>query len=172
MKYKGIFLDDRDKDKYFADKLSWNGEPSLSIEFMMVSKGLEDQANNILKAAPDIVLLDYRLTDNPSGEVAIRYKAGPLAQQLRDSVIGPDNTTCDFPVVLLSAEDKKLHGYDPDLTTHDLFDRVYVKEQVVSEIESTQKELIALADGYKKLNGTLNFLDGFYELLIGRTLSS
>ena len=150
MDYKGVFLDDREDAEYFAELLCSTGSDSLSVVFQKANLGLEDQAKAILEERPSAVALDYRLSDQQAiSDVGIRYKAGPLAQQLRDYAI--ENPSSDFPIVLLSAEEIKADEYEPDLTTHDLFDRVYVKEELVREPEKIKKELLSLAVGYKKI---------------------
>lgn len=148
--YQGLFLDDRQEQAHLAAFLSVAGDPGITTTFQRVDQRLEDMANAVLERKPDLLALDYRLDDAQTpGAVEVRYKAGPLAQQLRDhaSKLGVD----DFPIVLVSHENIILSYYQPDLTTHDLFDRIYAKEKLVTDRERIGRELLALVEGYKEI---------------------
>jgi len=148
--YQGLFLDDRQEEAHLAAFLTVVGDPGITTTFQQVDQRLEDMAIAVLERKPDLLALDYRLDDAQTpGAVEVRYKAGPLAQQLRDhaSKLGVD----DFPIVLVSHENIILSYYQPDLTTHDLFDRIYAKEKLVTDRERIGRELLALVDGYKEI---------------------
>lgn len=151
--YQGLFLDDREDQAIFAPYLRVEGESGLTTEFQLVQhQALEEMASTILERHPDILALDYRLDDAQDG---VRYKAGPLAQQLRDHASELPND--DLPIVLLSHENIIQEQYGHDLTTHDLFDRVYAKEDLVTATHKQRigKELLALIEGYKQIIDTL-----------------
>lgn len=143
--YKGFFVDD-DSDDTYVELLRSKDEPGLDLE-LTKPENITAFANQLSNASPDIIALDYRLDENfircPEGQ----YKAGPLAQQLRD--LAADNWEKDFPIVLISAEDKIKRYYKPDATTHDLFDNVYVKEDVASNYLRYRSELAGLIEGYR-----------------------
>lgn len=148
--YQGIFLDDRKEESYLATFLTVAGAPGLITEFKLVDQKLEDMAGTILDRHPDLLALDYRLDDTQRpGDVGVRYKAGPLAQQLRDHASKLD--VDDFPIVLVSHENIIQDYYQPDLTTHDLFDRIYAKGKLTTDRERIGKELLALVEGYKEI---------------------
>jgi hypothetical protein len=148
--YQGLFLDDRQEEAHLASFLTVEGEPGLSTSFQQVDRPLEDMAGVVLERHPDLLALDYRLDDAQTpGVVEVRYKAGPLAQQLRDHASKLDFD--DFPIVLVSHENIIQSYYQPDLTTHDLFDRIYAKEELVTDRERIGKELLALVSGYKEI---------------------
>lgn len=150
--YHGYFLDDRQEEAHLTAFLTVEGEPGLSTTFQLVDRRLEDMAGAVLEHHPDILALDYRLDDAQTpGDVEIRYKAGPLAQQLRDHASKLD--VDDFPIVLVSHENIIQNYYQPDLTTHDLFDRIYTKEKLVTDRERIGQELLALVEGYKEIIG-------------------
>lgn len=149
--YQGLFLDDRQDQAIFVPYLTVEGESGLTTEFQLVQhQALEEMASTILERHPDILALDYRLDDSQDG---VRYKAGPLAQQLRDHASELPND--DFPIVLLSHENIIQEQYGHDLTTHDLFDRVYAKEELATHKQRIGKELLALIEGYKQIINTL-----------------
>jgi len=60
----------------------------------------------------EMVVLESHLKD---------YKATPLAQQLRDYTF--ENVTQDFPIILVSHENK-INGFYDDSSAHNLFIRL------------------------------------------------
>jgi hypothetical protein len=151
----GIFVDDQ--EEVYAELLTRDGV----IEFvhLPVDAGITALASQTMAQRPAVVALDYRLDENVGGLPADEsYKASALAQHFRDKAV--EDPTKDFSIVLVSAEDKIKALYDPDLTAHDLFDRVYVKERVTSDPDAVQDELIDLSTAYE----TLIAKGGRYEL--------
>lgn len=153
MTLSGIFVDDQDQQ--YARLLSTPEE--LAFEFVPVEPVLA-LANKIIAARPAILALDYRLDEhandlNPNET----YKAGVLAQQLRDEAI--TDPSFDLPIVLVSNEAKIQNLYQPDKTAHDLFDRVYRKEEIEKRRPAIRREMIALATGY----GALRAAAGTYR---------
>lgn len=148
--YQGIFLDDRESDAQFAELMSSLGDEGVKLSFLRADQPLVEMADRILESHPQLVALDYRLDEKQAdGSVPTRYKAGPLAQQLRDR--GLEEFERDFPIVLVSHEDVLRHLFDPDRTTHDLFDRIYVKEEVARESGRIREELSSLVKGYRAI---------------------
>ena len=128
MTYKGIFVDDQ--ELVYAETLS----TPEHLEFK--PQDVEEVAvlaRKIVSESPIIVAVDYRLDEAPVGLQADQtYKGSALAQHLRDaSIEHPDQ---DFALVLVSAENKIKTLYRPDKTAHDLFDRVYVKEDINNQL--------------------------------------
>ena len=93
--YQGIFIDNQKADKHFASLMSTPGKNGLTVKFQQ-SAELIKLAKNILVNQPNLVVLDSHLNKD--------YKATPLAQQLRDYTF--ENVAQDFPIVLVSHEDK------------------------------------------------------------------
>lgn len=148
--YHGLFLDDRKEEAQYASFLSVEGELGLTTVFQLVDQPLEEMGGLVLERHPDLLALDYRLDDAQTpGNVGVRYKAGPLAQQLRDRTL--DSAGDNFPIVLVSHEKIIQNYYRPDLTTHNLFDRIYPKETLVTDRERIKQELLALVEGYKTI---------------------
>lgn len=141
----GIFVDDQDQQ--YARLLSTRDE--LVFEFVSVGPVLA-LANKIMAAQPAILALDYRLDENANDiDPSETYKAGVLAQQLRDRA--STNSSVDIPIVLVSNEAKIQNLYLPDKTAHDLFDRVYRKEEIEERRLAIRRAMIALATGYDTL---------------------
>jgi len=147
--YKGLFIDDQKEDDYIARYLS-SKEQNLQVDFRMPDKELLELAEEVIKYKPAILALDYRLDERPAGkDNPNRYKAGPLAQQLRDHAV--EMPAEDFPIILVSHEGKIRQFFDPDLTVKDLFDRVYSKESVTDEQARHVKEIVSLVKGYSQI---------------------
>ena len=139
----GIFVDD--KEKIYARLLSRKGV--VEFEHFLVDTDIASLANRILERSPDVVALDYRLDEEVGNLAADKtFKASAVAQHLRDkAVVSPAK---DFPIVLVSAEAKIRSLFDPDRTAHDLFDKVFVKEQIRDDVARAQTELVTLANTY------------------------
>lgn len=158
--YKGIFVDDCKADLDIYSSLISELESKnykLEIEGMELGE-ITKISTNILKLSPDLVLLDFRLDEDLSSNnlnIDQSYRGGALAQLLREKAIA-NNTSVDFPIVLLSAEDNIDKLYHPDKTSHDLFDCCYSKEDVAKEACLSKvkifDKLIALIEGYRVLN--------------------
>jgi len=145
MTYHGIFVDDQ--DDVYAEQLSTQGR--LEIEFLAVQEPTA-LARAIRDKQPMLVALDYRLDEAPAGLAADQtFKGSALAQHLRDASI--EAPEADFALVLVSAEAKIRTLFRPDQTAHDLFDRVYVKEDINSQRLTIRKELLSLCTAYDHL---------------------
>lgn len=156
--YKGIFVDDNEIDKeiykdiinslnYKDEKIKVSGLSPLEIM---------ETASKIIADKVSIVFLDFRLDDDlASNGLSINqgYKGGGLAQVLREKV-NISKGDKDFPIVLISSEQNIQRLYDPEKTTHDLFDSCYSKEYIseMNNHEKLSKKLIALIKGYIILN--------------------
>lgn len=149
MAFKGFFIDDTVEEGIFATMLSTGGPNGLKIDYKEVSEAAS-LAEEIFAATPDIVALDFRLDGNPEMiEPKKAYQGSGLAQLLRDkATASPQN---DFPIVLISAEDKFEQYYRPDTTAHDLFDRTYGKVAAEQNKEKVRAELVSLCAAYQRL---------------------
>lgn len=160
MKYKGIFVDDQ--ELVYAETLSSPDQLEFQPQDVEEAAAL---ARKIVDEGPIIVAIDYRLDEAPASLQADQtYKGSALAQHLRDATIEhPDR---DFALVLVSAESKIKTLYRPDKTAHDLFDRVYVKEDINKERAAIRRELVSLSKGYEKLRSVGNKYD-IVDLMAG-----
>jgi hypothetical protein len=145
--HKAIFIDDDKSANVYASLLNKSDPDGLAVEFMQPDLALADLSAKILMSKPQLLLLDYRLDQNPSDNAnQNRYKAGPLAQQLRDHAI--DTPDDDLPIVLLSNEENIRKLFVPDETAHDLFDDKNTKQRVKRSADAVRTELVALIDAY------------------------
>lgn len=147
MGYKGFFIDD-EANNPFSELLSSSPE-SLSIDFLSIDE-VATLADAIFEKMPDIVALDFRLDEHPGNlSTSQTYNGSGLAQLLRDKT--SNSPERDFPIVLVSNEEKLSTSYQRDITSHDLFDRIYKKEQISKTPKDVIQELVALCEGYKNL---------------------
>lgn len=110
---------------------------------------LKKQLDDITKATIDGLILDLRL-DQYKGEEGYKapYQGVTLAQELRTRMA--EGRIRAFPIVLWSVDSKFKEAYERDATSHDLFDRVYVKDtEFTNEPERVARELKSLSEGYK-----------------------
>lgn len=149
MAFKGFFIDDTEEERIYASLLSTRGEGGLKIEYRPVSEAAT-LAGELFESRPDIVALDFRLDENPSMiNPKHAYNGSGLAQLLRDkATLNPEY---DFPIVLISSEEKYERFYKPDGTAHDLFDRTYGKVATSENAERVKSELISLCEGYQSI---------------------
>lgn len=152
MSFKGIFIDDTEEAAHYASLLSTPGEGGVTIEYQPVTDAVE-LAGRIFASALDLVVLDFRLDENLNGlDPKHSYLGSGLAQLLRDKAIArPD---LDFPIVLVSAEEKFEKFYRPDSTAHDLFDRTYGKEHATEVPDLVAAQIHDLCVGYRLLKET------------------
>lgn len=164
--YKGLFIDDNvdDKNKYsqIFNYLPYTTR-NLVVEGLPPEK-IMDLATIIRERSPDIVFLDFRLDEDLlSNNLSVNeaYKGGGLAQILRERVSKIEGRYQDHPIILVSSENNLEHLYDPEKTTHDLFDSCYKKEDLADENnhDKISKKIIALIEGYKILNHQTSDLD-------------
>jgi len=144
--YQGIFIDNQDSDQRFAGLMSTSGPLGLQISFQK-PRELMTLAQEILAHQPDLVALDYHLNDHQNRPNS-GYKAGALAQLLRDSIM--DSVANDFPIILVSKPDE-LKSFFDNVITHDLFDWYFSKETLSNGSTHNSLEILSLVLGYKKL---------------------
>jgi len=147
MTFSGILVDDNEDESVYAELMSSKGLLNLVYQR---PRAVSQHAKEIFNEHPDIVVLDFRL-DLDLGDLAPNeaYKGSALAQQLRDLAI--ENPEGDFPIVLISSEEQIREQYEPDRTSHDLFDFLYSKEHINAERKKVQSQIISLSEGYQTL---------------------
>lgn len=108
----------------------------------------------------DGLILDLRLDilykDDDKSIDKANYRAATLAQEIRTRATEGEMPA--YPIVLWSTEPKLRKSYDPDDTSHDLFDLKCVKVDFELEeyAKSVAYKLVALVDGYKFITSLRN----------------
>lgn len=146
MAFKGIYIDDDTREFRYARLLSDSNKDGIT--FQCKQPGILGKfAQEIIDAKPDLVAMDYRLDENQQDNSDNDYRASPLAQQLRDKLCDQPNQ--DFPIILISTEEKIETFFKPDKTAHDLYDEWYRKEKLIDSSKLVRKQIVSLIKGYK-----------------------
>ncbi|WP_425041488.1 hypothetical protein [Primorskyibacter sp. S187A] len=155
MTFKGVFVEDNDTEAVFAKQLSTKGILELEHER---PRPVSQHSKELFATHPDILVLDFRL-DLDLGEMdaSEAYKGSAMAQQIRDLAVNEPQH--DFPIVLVSSEEKIREQFVPDRTSHDLFDKVSSKEHVTNQRAHVRQELVSLCAGYETLRGKVGAFD-------------
>ncbi|PRY09813.1 hypothetical protein CLV24_11717 [Pontibacter ummariensis] len=153
MKY--LYLDDQEEQKTvdIVDLLSDEIE-DLQVEHVK-PKSFGAELERLKGETYDGLLLDLRLDEKSEAE----YRAFSLAQELRTRAT--ENEIRDVPIVVCSTYPKLKFSYSNDATSHDLFDKKYLKdEELVDKSETVALELYSLAVGYIKIDQIKQNLKG------------
>jgi hypothetical protein len=158
----GIYIDDDINAQQFATRLE---SDRLKIQLIEPAE-LVLLADRIIAESPAVVILDYRLDQlRGTRPEAVTYRAAPVAQHMRDRT--GEHPNQDFPIVLISSEEKIRDLYRPEKTAHDLFDWKFIKQDVASSKDAASI-LISLVEGYALLRENIDDLQD--PILFGLTL--
>ena len=135
------------------------GEEQIQITF-------DDQIMHLLVVLNnyDGLILDWQLDDIPhdSGK-RVLFRAGSLAQEIRTK--GTSHQVKELPIILWSTKPKLRRSYFSDKTSHDLFDVLYDKGDVVDRAAKVRKEILSLVRGYERLTQFANHATTFNQVL-------
>ena len=120
---KGVFIDDDSVQQDVLSALLSQG--GIDFSARVVPSKISFVKSEILRLEPDIIVMDYRLDDTKKPEWDSDFRAGGLAQVLRETFV--DTSELDAPIILLSTEANIKNLFAPDRTSHDLFDLWYLK---------------------------------------------
>jgi len=151
MAIKYLYIDDEDP----ASLASYIRAVSGVGELKVVSESpthFDEQMRHLLEVLKryDGLILDWQLDDIATSDGnPVTFRAGALAQEIRTRETAKEIKP--LPIILWSTKPKLRRSYTGDLTSHDLFDRLYDKATVVDDADRVRLELISLAEGYKKI---------------------
>jgi hypothetical protein len=149
MSYRCFYIDDNSEDIKYADLL----ENEQLIFERTSPKDLSIFPKEIINFKPDAIITDYRLDDDQKNNRGNNYRASTLAQFLRDSYSkDPAN---DFPIILVSSEEKIREYFKPEKTAHDLFDEWYFKSTIIEHSDKIAREIESVIKGYKKISNII-----------------
>lgn len=161
--YKIVFVDDREDQFIILNQVKREAKDTLEFFECVPEASIIDTQKAISEKAPDLLLLDYRLDEKPVRDNKIaEYKAGPVAQQFRDSAI--ENYQNDLPVFAVSLE-QNIRLYEPDKTTHDLFDQIWFKNFFVDQPNDAVNQMISFIEAYKEIINCFNSENRLHKLL-------
>jgi len=144
-----IYIDDASEETIasLVDAVVGDRE-SVGIEYVPVRE-FEDLMSTINAAAKRDCgfILDWRLDQlaNIDGKTAT-YKAAALAQEMRSR--GAEGVIPERPIILWSTDDKLQNSFFADHTSHDLFDLVHHKDQLVDDAGRVRLELVEAFSAY------------------------
>jgi hypothetical protein len=150
MPIRYLFLDDEDpvRVKPYVDALTQRSKHLKIILRYPVS--FSEEIKRLMREDYDGLILDLRLDQvSRPDQKKVDYRAATLAQEIRTR--GTETGKKEIPIVLCSAGRKLNRSFRKDDTSHDLFDGVYVKEDVVNEADRIALELLTLATGYRQI---------------------
>lgn len=147
---KYIYIDDEKDSKVdsLIDNINRQGAVIIEkCESMIFSKFV--QWIQVYRKEYDGILLDLILNEkaNSKNEIA-EYTAPVIAQYLR--TIATDGQMQNLPIVLCSTDERLDRLYTNDLTSHDLFDMRFRKDDT-DHYQMIAKELNSLATGYEEI---------------------
>ena len=151
MTITGLYIDDDPEQRDLYKDLLSAGDFDFSTDIL--PSGMTHLINTILDTAPDIVVMDYRLDGTKRDDWDNNFKAGGVAQVLRDRFV--DAPEKDVPLVLLSTETNIRTLFAPDKTSHDLFDTWFLKDELHSGKGSRRDEILqqlrSLVSSYRRI---------------------
>ena len=168
MNIKFLYLDDEEKERINSLLRELNNrELGLEVVFRNpkeYSEQVDELVNELVHSNFHGLILDWRLDLLPvlDGRV-VGYRASSIAQEIRTRA--SEKNILEVPIVLLSASDKLRQSYDRDESSHDLFDKIYIKEAVAENARQISIELIALEKGYRTISYARNKKYPLYKIL-------
>jgi hypothetical protein len=114
----------------------------------------------------DGLLLDWNLTGKNDLGVKANFNIEALAQQIRRLVIEKTKLKKDFPIVLCSANYRFKDVFSKELTSHDLFDKIFEKDDFDKNQSEIIRKLEDLAQGYIKIGNAKN-IDEILKTVFG-----
>lgn len=134
---------------------------SIHPEKLVVSAHQPKEWEDILKFITskqdqfDGILFDWNLSNKNEDGNSANFDIEALSQQIKRNIIEKKGLKKDFPILLCSANYKFSRIFKKELTSHDLFDKIYEKDEFNDHTESVINELISLAKGYKFISKNL-----------------
>jgi len=161
--YNVVFVDDREDQFNILSHVNRESKGILKFFECVPEISIIDTQKKISEKSPDLLLLDYRLDEKPvKGNKIAEYKAGPVAQQFRDSSI--EDHRKDLPIFAVSLEDN-IRLYEADKTAHDLFDQIWVKNFLIDHPIEATKKMTSFIKAYKEIINVFNTDNRLQKLL-------
>ncbi len=155
-----IYIDDEDQDLVQPYIDSLEKAEGLTIKRVELDE-FSKLVSKILETDSDGILIDWKLD-----EKAIegwQFKAAPVAQELR--IKSSQNMNLAKPIILISTNEKLKETYSNEKSSHDLFDYLYLKSDIVENGKSIGRELILFSEAYKDLKSLISERTPFFKIL-------
>lgn len=163
MAYKLIYIDDENTREVHADSLTKGGVLEIQIVIpSLLEKTRDELLNN--KVNLDGIILDLKLDGNKEGKEHATYTAPSLAQAIRSSFSNPEGGfDVEIPIFLLTSQENIEKYYEYDLTSHDLFDYIFFKQNL-SKDNNYINTIVGIIESYRTLNSTENNLNDILKI--------
>ncbi|SCY49733.1 hypothetical protein SAMN02927916_2305 [Flavobacterium anhuiense] len=161
MDYKIIYIEDLDADT----RVLTLQKDNFKVEAIKPSNSIDSIINDINQKKPDLIILDYILTEGSD----LKYCNAPTIASTLRSLIATDDFI-ERPIVLMSTQEKIIASYKKDYTSHDLFDYAITKESATKlNPEKFINRCISFIKSYQKIKKSnydiVSILDTKQEIL-------
>ncbi|MEJ8590863.1 hypothetical protein JSO54_06405 [Riemerella anatipestifer] len=141
MDYKIFYIEDLDPTSIIETLKSEN----FNITQYRPDISIDNIINKINKENPDIILMDYKLTE----ETKLIYCNAPtIASTLRTKY----KDIKERPIILMSTDNNIINLYKKDYTNQDLFDYVISKEKALGNPDYFRKKCLSFYKAYRKIS--------------------
>jgi hypothetical protein len=145
MAYNILYIEDLDAE---TRNLTFARE-NFKIASLAPSDSIDEIINDINEANPDLIILDYILTE---GSRLKFCNAPTIASTLRSLIALEGFNAKERPIVLMSNKDNIVNSYRKDYTSHDLFDYAITKDNATKNCtEKFINKCISFIEAYKKI---------------------
>lgn len=138
MDYKIFYIEDLDPESRI-ETLKSEGFEIISFK---PDVNIDDIIQKINDENPDIILMDYRLTE---GSELSYCDAPTIASTLRSK---HNDGIKERPIILMSTLDNIVNLYRKDYTSHDLFDYAISKEKALENPDRFRKKCLSFLNSY------------------------
>lgn len=159
-KFNVLYIDDENSEnsQAFADGLSKNGSLEIAI---IKPTNLEELVNEIVigQTEIDALILDLKLDGNQTGDRTAKFTAPTLATGIKTKYFSENGIKNAFPIFLISSISNLKKYYDPDTTSHDLFDYTIHKSSIGKNGAEYESIIFSITKAYKEIEkNATNFI--------------
>lgn len=141
MVYKILYIEDLDPESRVETLQNENFE----IVTSKPKENPEEIIQNIVDINPDLILLDYQLTEGSK----LNYTNAPsIASTLRSKY---NDGIKERPIILMSTLDNIVNLYRKDYTSQDLFDYAISKEKALENPKRFRNKCLSFLNSYKNI---------------------
>lgn len=143
MAYNILYIEDLDAE---TRNLTFQRE-NFKIKSIPPSNSIDKIINDINEHNPDLIILDYILTEGSD----LKYCNAPTIAATLRSLTAIEEFK-ERPIVLMSNQDQIVNLYRKDYTSHDLFDYAITKQNATKTCtEKFINKCISFIDAYEKI---------------------
>lgn len=166
--FKVLYIDDNagteeNNCSSFVTSLSQN--KLLDIKVIAPNR-LEEFIETLVSKYSDYnaFILDLRLNENQEGDEVANYLGQVLAQAIRTEQTIKDRRLVEFPLFLLTSDTKLQEYYNTDISSHDLFDHYFFKDNLAVKGGNYEKQIVSIIKSYEKIKNSFEESEKKYQL--------